>query len=152
VAVNGQVSEAGQPPGYVGVERIWREGDQVEVRYPREVQLRRGQCLGRHVLNPNEVAVMYGPHVYCASDRWNPTLSLHLVWVQWSAGRQNSDFVAVDSNRLEASAVDAQDKPVRLVLSPLSEVGGVANGIGRSHPVSTSPFRVWLPLASFEPQ
>jgi hypothetical protein len=37
---------------------------------------------------------------------------------------------------------------MKLVLSPLSEVGGVANGIGRSHPVSTSPFRVWLPLVT----
>ncbi len=150
VAVNRQASEVSHQPGYLGVERVWRAGDQVEVRYPREVQVRRGQCLGQHVLNRNEVAVLYGPHVYCVSDRWNPALSLHLVRVGWWGARQDGDFVAQNSNRLEAGGIDAGGNPVRLVLSPLYEVGGVANGIGRSHPVSTSPFRVWLPLASSE--
>lgn len=150
VVVNGEPVEAGRLTGYACVERAWLAGDQLVVRYPRRVDVRRGQSLGGHVLNRNEVAVIYGPHVYCVSDRWNPTVSLHLLRVGWWGARHADDFVAVASNRLEAKAIDADGQTVRVVLSPLSEVGGVANGIGRSHPVSTSPFRVWLPLAAPE--
>jgi hypothetical protein len=110
----------------------------------------RGQRLGQHVLNPNEAAVRYGPHLYCASDRWNPNVRLHLAQVNWSSPPAAGDFVAVAFNRLETDGYDVYGERVRLVLSPLSEVGGVANGIGRSHPVSTSPFRVWLPLKGTE--
>jgi DUF1680 family protein len=150
VTVNGQLAEVSQRLGYVGVERFWRAGDQMEVRYPREVDIWRGQCLGQHSLSQDEVAVVYGPHVYCVSDRMNPAVRLHLLRVGWG-DCQAGDFVALDAKRLEAWASDEAGRRVRLVLSPLADVGGAANGIGRSHPVSTSPFRVWLPLAEAEP-
>jgi DUF1680 family protein len=151
VSLNGQPAEARANAGYLTFERVWQDGDTLEVIYPRQVQVRRGQTLGQHVLNHNEAAVTYGPHLYCASDRWNPQLSLHLLRVLWPADRPAAGFAALAANRLETNAIDAAGKPVRLTLSPLSEVGGVANGLGRSHPVSTSPFRVWLPLADPEP-
>jgi hypothetical protein len=94
---------------------------------------------------------MYGPHVYCAADRLNPAVRLHLVRVRCCGAGPAGTIVASASNRLEVDALDERGQPVRLVLSPLAEVGGSANGIGRSHPVSTSPFRVWLPLAEAEP-
>jgi DUF1680 family protein len=150
VFFNGQPAQLNLQHGYASLERTWRHGDGVELRYPRLVDIRPGQCLGRHVLNPNEVAVFYGPHLYCASDRWNEQTNLHLVRVTRSTTHQNGHFVAIESNRLETTAVSTSGEPVRLVLSPLSEVGGAANGIGRSHPVSTSPFRVWLPLVSYD--
>jgi uncharacterized protein len=146
VTVNGQVELTGGSSGLVQVERAWQSGDCVEVRYPREIRVLRGQRLGRHVTNANKCAITYGPHVYCASDRWNPGLNLHFLRVRWLAETIRRDFSAIASNRLETNAVDEAGNSVRLVLSPLHEVGGVANGIGRSHPVSTSPFRVWLPL------
>ena len=148
VAVNGQPVETGSGPGYVRLERAWSTGDKVTARYPRRVSVQAGQTLGRHILNANEAAIFYGPHLYCVSDRWNPTVRLHLVRVRWSAETAANDFVAISSNRLEASALNADGNLVRLVLSPLNEVGGVANGVGRSHPVSVSPFRVWLPVAA----
>jgi uncharacterized protein len=150
VAVNGEIVDALHQAGYVSLDRIWHAGDRIDVRFPRVVDIRRGNCLGRHVLNHHEVAVLYGPHIYCVSDRWNPAVNLHLVRVGWWGGRGDADFIRLASNRLEASGVNEHGQSVRLILSPLAEVGGVANGVGRSHPVSTSPFRVWLPLLSRE--
>jgi DUF1680 family protein len=147
VAVNGQPAEASVAEGYISLARRWGQGDTIDVRYPRLVSPRRGQQLGQHVLNPNEVAVFYGPHLYCAADRLNAALNLHLVRVVETPTHPHGDFVATESNRLETNGISANAGPVRVVLSPLSELGGVANGMGRSHPVSTSPFRVWLPLA-----
>jgi DUF1680 family protein len=149
--VNGQAVEVVAQAGYVSIQRVWRPGDQVEVCYPREVDVRRGVCLGQHVLDRGQVAVLYGPHVYCAADRHNPAVRLHLARVRWWGGRQPGDFVAIDSNRLEAWAIDEDGERVRLVLTPLAEVGGTANGMGRSHPVSSSPFRVWLRLVESAP-
>jgi uncharacterized protein len=100
VTVNGEPCEVTADSSYLRVERAWMAGDRVAVEYPRRVEVRRGQCLGRHVLNRNEVAVTYGPHVYCVSDRWNPTISLHLVRVDWLGALHTNDFVAVASNRL----------------------------------------------------
>ena len=73
-----------------------------------------------HVLNPDEVAVFYGPHLYCAADRLNAELNLHLVRVAGSSTRLHGDFVAAESNRLETDGISADGSPVRLVLSPLS--------------------------------
>jgi hypothetical protein len=151
VTVNGQPAEVAQLTGYVDVERLWESGDRVEVAYPRAVDVRRGQCLGQRILSRGDVAVVYGPHVYCAADRLNPAVRLHLVRVRWWGASHARVFVADASNRLEVDALDERGQSVRLVLSPLADVGGSANGIGRSHPVSTSPFRVWLPLAEAEP-
>ncbi len=150
ITVNGEDADACCQAGYVSLERMWHAGDRIAVSFPRVVDIRRGNCLGRHVLNTGEVAVLYGPHVYCVSDRWNPAVNLHLVRVGWWGARGDADFVRLPSNRLEASGIDEHGQAVRLILSPLAEVGGVANGIGRSHPVSTSPFRVWLPMVAGE--
>jgi DUF1680 family protein len=150
VAVNGQLAETEALRGYVSVERVWQSGDRVEVCYPREVDVRRGMHLGQHVLDRGQVAVVYGPHVYCVSDRHNPAVRLHLARARWWGRRQPRDLVALDSKRLAAWVVNEAGERVQVVLTPLGEVGGAANGVGRSHPVSASPFRVWLPLVEAE--
>jgi hypothetical protein len=148
VAVNGQTARGSVDDGYICLDRHWGPGDMVKVRYPRLIRPRRGQRLGQHVLNPDAVAVFYGPHLYCAVDRWNAEVNLHLTRVAESPAHPHGDFAATGSNRLETDGISASGSRVRLILSPVYDLGGVANGIGRSHPVSTSPFRVWLPMAS----
>jgi len=104
--------------------------------------------MGQHVLHPDEVAVFYGPDLYSLSERWNPAVRLHLVHVALTETSAGDAFFAPASKRLEADGITAEGDQVRLVFSPLSEVGGVANGQGRSHPVSTAPFRVWVPAVA----
>ena len=148
LAVNGQLVVEADGPGYTAVERVWVSGDRLEVRYPRQIRIQRGHGLGQHVLRADEVAVFYGPDLYCLSDRWNPAVRLHLVHVALTETSAGDSFLAPASKRLEADGITPEGDQVRLVFSPLSEVGGVANGQGRSHPVSTAPFRVWVPAVA----
>jgi DUF1680 family protein len=148
LSLNGQPTADSVGPGYASLERVWAAGDRLEMRYPRRVRVERGNRLGQHVLHPDEVAVFYGPDLYCLSERWNPAVRLHLVHVALTETSASDAFFAPASKRLEADGITAEGDQVRLVFSPLSEVGGVANGQGRSHPVSTAPFRVWVPAVA----
>ena len=44
-----------------------------------------------------------------------------------------------------AHGLDSEGEPLELILSPLAEVGGRPNEMGRVHPVGTQYFRVWVP-------
>ena len=58
VKVNGKKVNIKQTPSsYITLERIWKNGDMVEVNYPMDLYLAEAND------NPNKAAVMYGPLV-----------------------------------------------------------------------------------------
>jgi DUF1680 family protein len=145
LTVNWQPVGASDRPGFATVERTWRDGDRIEVRFPNRVRVVRGQGEGQHVVHPDDVAVFLGPRLYCLSDRHNPTVGLGVIRLP-----RQDDLAArvavLHPDRLEVDGVNPAGATVRLTYSPLSATGGMPNGIGRSHPALAPPFRVWIPL------
>jgi uncharacterized protein len=60
VAINGEACGATESNGYLGVNRVWKAGDVVELTLPSEVRV------SRLPDNPNAVAFVYGPVVLSA--------------------------------------------------------------------------------------
>ena len=111
-SVNGQpVAACDEQPGFAAVEREWRDGDRLSVRFPHRVAVVRGHRLGEHVLHPDEAAVLFGPRVFCLSDLHNPAVQQHLVRLRRRIGGRSRDRRR-GPDRLEATGV-APDGTVR---------------------------------------
>jgi hypothetical protein len=144
LAVNGQQFSVKDRPGFVSVDRVWRDGDKLTVRFPNRVSLVRGQRLGMHVLHAEDVAVLLGPRIFCLSDLNNATVNQDFVRLRVKS-EDGCGITVCSPDRLEAEGVTPNGEPVLLVFTPISATGGNPNGIGRSHPALASPFRVWIP-------
>lgn len=149
LAVNGRAMPDAVAPGYSTVERAWADGDRLEVRFPLEVRVVRGQRLGRHVLHADEAAVYYGPRLFCVSDALNPTVLLHLVRVRLPANGAPA-IRRLSPDRLEADGLTPDGGGVPLILSPLAGVGGVPSGAGRIHTVRSPYYKTWIPFVDGE--
>jgi DUF1680 family protein len=79
VYVNGKKEEPEEPPsGYVCIERLWKENDQVILKIPTEVKMVSSHPQVRS--NVGKVAVVKGPVVFCAEEADNGKNS-HLLFV-----------------------------------------------------------------------
>jgi hypothetical protein len=88
VLVNGEAQSLEMEKGYVALRRTWRDGDQVKLLVPIEVQ--RVRCDPRVVANRGRVALQRGPLVYNFEDvdqpesidpvELKPELKLQAVW------------------------------------------------------------------------
>jgi hypothetical protein len=91
-----------------------------------------------------EVAVTYGPLVLTASARLNPgeNLSMPLRIISPVAEL----FAVADVRRrlpvVEAKALGGGGRVVPVLFSPLSDIGGLTEGLGAG-PVRCTPFRTW---------
>ena len=141
--VNTQDTASSVRPGYVEAKRTWSSGDRIELRLPMKVRVVRGRRHGQYVLDPNEVAVFYGPRLFCFVDIKNLAVVPPLVTLDLS-----EDIRPVEPSRLTAWATTVTGERVQIVLTPLADVGGRPNGIGRIHAVRTPHFNVWLPAAN----
>ena len=143
LSVNGQQTAAADKAGYIETKRAWKNGDRVEVRLPMQVRLIKGQTLGQYMVDPRDVSVFYGPRLFAFVDTKNldivpPLVSLDL-----------SEQIQADApNRLHAWAQTVSGERRQITLTPLGDIGGRPNGVGRIHSVRTSFFKVWLPVAN----
>jgi DUF1680 family protein len=144
LVVNGQQFSVKDRPGFVSVDRVWRDGDKLTVRFPNRVSLVHGQRLGMHILRAGDVAVLLGPRIFCLSDLHNATVNQDLVRLRVKQV-DGCGITICSPDRLEAEGVTPGGETVPLVFTPISATGGNPNGIGRSHPALASPFRVWIP-------
>ena len=115
----------------------------MELRLPMKVRLVKGQRLGRYVLDPREVAVFYGPRLFCFRDTINLNIVPPLVTLDLS-----ENILPAGPDRLTAWATTVNGERVQITLTPLANIGGRPNGIGRIHSVRTSFFNVWLPAVN----
>jgi DUF1680 family protein len=67
LVLNGEDVALGVEMGYAVIDRVWRQGDRVELYLPMPVL--RVQCDPRVVENRGRVALQRGPVVYCIEDR-----------------------------------------------------------------------------------
>ena len=88
VKVNGveedvSVNEA----GYIVVDKMWTGNDRIEIKFAKEVKLLRQDEV---VYNKGQVAVQYGPFIYCAESEDNQVNSrINLI--------QNTSFVVTEN-------------------------------------------------------
>jgi DUF1680 family protein len=141
--VNGQETASSNQPGYVEAKRVWSSGDRVELRLPMKVRVVQGQRLGRHIVDPREVSVFYGPRLFCFVDTKNLNIVPPLVALDLSETIQPTA-----PDRLTAWATTVTGERAQITLTPLANIGGRPNGIGRIHSVRTPFFKVWLPAAN----
>jgi DUF1680 family protein len=132
--------------GYAQITRSWSPGDHLELSLPLRVAVLRGQTLGQHILNPDEVAVFYGPRLFSLNDFHNPAVRLHLVRLRLPGEDLASGFRVVSPDHLEATGATPESDHQRLVFTPLAETGGVPSGAGRIHTVRSPYFKVWIPI------
>ncbi len=131
--------------GYIHLEQGWKAGDRFELSFSMQVRTQRGPVLGQHLLSQDEVAVFFGPWLFCLNDADNPSVRLHLVRLG-GEGSLPDAFKVIAPDRLEAAGA-TPDRPVeRLVLSPLSAIGGTPSGAGRIHTVRSPYYKVWIPV------
>lgn len=138
--INDEAAQTHHAPSYASINRVWSSGDRVELRLPMKVRLIHGERFGSYVVNPRDVAVFYGPRLFCFVDIKNPEIVPPLVTLDLSE-RIESD----GPDRLKAWAQTATGARTPITLTPLANIGGTPNGIGRIHSVRTSFFNVWLP-------
>jgi DUF1680 family protein len=144
LSVNGQQFSTKNRPGFASVDRVWRDGDRLTVRFPNRISFVRGRRLGTHILQVEDVAVLLGPRIFCLSDLHNATVNQDLVRLQLK--HEDGCGISICSpDRLEAKGVTPDGESVPLVFTPITATGGNPNGVGRSHPALASPFRVWIP-------
>jgi DUF1680 family protein len=143
LSVNGQETASSNQAGYLELNRIWSSGNRVELRLPMRVRTLMGRRHGIHVIAPQEVAVFYGPRLFCFVDTKNLTVVPPLVTLDLAEPIQ-----AIEPNRLTAWANTVAGERVQITLTPLADIGGRPNGIGRIHAVRTSYFNVWLPAVN----
>jgi DUF1680 family protein len=130
---------------YARIDRTWMAGDRLEVRFPMQVQVQRGQSLGKHILSPDDAALFYGPRLFCLNDSINPAVRLHLARLKLSVGVPVGLTIRTP-DRIEAAGVSPDRVDERLIFSPLAEIGGTPSGSGRIHTVRSPYFKVWIPV------
>ena len=92
-----------------------------------------------------EVAISYGPLVLTASARLNPGEDLGLPF-RIASTIEELELVGDIRRRLpivQARALGGGGRISRILFSPISEIGGIAEGLGGTHPVWCVPFRTW---------
>lgn len=141
--VNGQPTAAQDKSGYIETNRAWANGDRVELRLPMRVRMVKGERLGTRIVNPHEVSVFYGPRLFAFVDTKNLDIVPPLISLDLSEKIQ-----AAAPNRLHAWARTLDGERKQITLTPLGDIGGRPNGIGRIHSVRTPFFKVWLPVAN----
>jgi DUF1680 family protein len=130
---------------FASIERAWTAGDRLEVRFPMQVQVQRGQFLGRHILSPDEAALFYGPRLFCLNDSLNPAVRLHLTRLKLSKDMPVGLIIRTH-DRIETVGISPDRPDERLIFSPLAEIGGTPSGSGRIHTVRSPYFKVWIPV------
>ena len=141
--VSDQETASSNQPGYIEAHRVWSHGDRVELRLPMKVRVVKGQRLGRYVLDQRVVSVFYGPRLFCFVDTKNLDIVPPLVTLDLSESIQPNG-----PDRLTAWANTVTGERAQITLTPLANIGGRPNGIGRIHSVRTPFFNVWLPVAN----
>lgn len=151
VAVNGTVVPATSAPGgYAVVRRMWKAGDEVELRLQLQSRIVRGD----HT-NAGKIAFCRGPLVLAADDAFLPTEAMNLaaVFVP-DAGLDQFDFrnepatsglgaggsaqvFRINAKVRQTGADGVATVPCRIGLVPFAEAGAAA-----------SRYKVWLPLAA----
>ena len=143
--LNGKALNVEDSASDLGDRRVWISGDILEVRFAYRPVLTRGHTIGRQVIYSDEAALIVGPRVFTLSDSSNPAIDINTVRIHADGdGDPISQELATD--RIVVSGENADGTPVSLVLTPLTAIGGTPNGIGRSHPTLTPPFRTWITL------
>jgi hypothetical protein len=89
------------------------------------------------------VSVFYGPRLFSFVDTKNLEIVPPLVTLDLS-----EPIEADGPDRLRAWAHTATGQRTQITLTPLANIGGRPNGIGRIHSVRTSYFKVWLPAVN----
>ena len=148
--LNGEELRKESQPGRISIERHWEDGDRLEVRFPMRVRVVEGTTLGKHRLCPGHVAIFYGPRLFALSAHSNPEEYLHLVRLLLPADRE-SGFVVESADRIRMQGITAESDRVRLIFTPLANVGGRVFETGRTHMTSTMYFRVWVPIEASLP-
>ena len=145
LVLNGKEISYSVEDSYARVERTWKAGDLLEVRFPVQVRVQHGQTLGRHILSPDDAAIFYGPRLFSLNDSLNPSVRLHLVRLKLPANLA-AGLTIRTPDRLEALGVTPDRPDELLIFSPLAEIGGTPSGSGRIHTVRSPYFKVWIPL------
>jgi uncharacterized protein len=131
ISVNGRRhTTSRQPGGYVALQRVWRDGDTVEVRLP--MALRAEPLPG----NPDLVAFVYGPVVLAGRlGREGLTPGADIIVNERTYGDVLNEKVEVP-----VLAGDAREVVSRIKPSAGEALTFRTEGIGRPHDVSLIPF------------
>jgi DUF1680 family protein len=140
LAVNGTDVAKTASAGTIEVTRTWASGDRVELHLPMTIRIVHGQRFGNYVVDERDVSVFYGPRLFCFVDTKNTELVPPFITLDLSRPIEPQGL-----DQLRAWARTARGDNAQVTLSPLANIGGRPNGIGRIHSVRTPYFRVWLP-------
>jgi DUF1680 family protein len=116
VRVNGQEAPAGEPGRYVAINRVWKDGDQIEIKMPYELHLE------GFADKPERVAVMDGPLVLGAViDMKKPNPGIVSAPGKWLAELRP---VANEVATFEGAVfrIPGQEKPETLRLEPFYKI------------------------------
>jgi DUF1680 family protein len=116
IRVNGQEVPAGQLGSYVAINRVWQDGDQIEIKMPFELQLE------GFADKPERAAVMDGPLVLGAEiDMKKPNPGIVSAPGKWLGElRPVANQVATFEGAVFRIA--GQEKPERLRLEPFYKI------------------------------
>ena len=145
LTVNGIAVDYSIEQGYIYLEQNWKAGDRFELSFSMQVRTLQGPLLGQHCLSQEEVAVFYGPWLYCLNDAINPSVRLHLVRLDVPSNPKET-FRVVSTDRLEATGTTPDRPNEWLIWSPLAAIGGSPSGSGRIHTVRSPYYKVWIPV------
>ena len=131
IKINGRRASHSQQPGrYVAVDRVWHDGDLVEVELP--MSLRVEALPGR----PELVALLYGPIVLAGRlGRKGLTAGADLIVNERTIGD-----VLKDSVEVPQFAGDAGQLVAHLKREPGPTLAFRTEGIGKPHDVSLIPY------------
>jgi DUF1680 family protein len=142
LAINGKsVAIPVDPSGYVSLDRVWKNGDQVEIEFPMEPRKIAADARVRD--DRRRMAVERGPIVYCAE--WPDIEGGHVLDLLFDAKSElrpvtDSKFAGVTLIETQAAKISNPDsgvKPVRLI----PYCFWANRGVGE--------MSVWLPTAGY---
>jgi uncharacterized protein len=139
--LNDQEAATANEPRYLEIDRVWQRGDHVELRLPMKIRLVPGQRIGRYIIDERDVSIFYGPRLFTFVDTKNLDVSPPMISLDLS-----ESIRPLGPDQLQAWAWTAAGERKQVILTPLANLGGKSNGIGRIHSVRTPYFRVWLPV------
>src|SRR5262249_23840770 len=125
VSVNGKAAPAADRLGYVTLDRIWKDGDVIQIQFP--VEIRRVVADSKVKENRRRMAVERGPIVYCAE------------WPEVSGARALE--LLVDPKAPMKSVVDKQLYGGVTVIE--TEAKSIANPSAEPKPVRLIPYYLW---------
>lgn len=142
LVVNGEVHEVSRPGTYTRIDRVWAEGDVVELTLPMPVRVLRGHRLAEEITN--QVAVQRGPVVYALESTDLPDG----VVLEQAAFRRGSAF---DASEREIAGMPVTVLSTELAIIPGSDEDRLytdletdaADAELRRLPVRLIPYFVW---------